>query len=386
MAILHAPTPTPVGVPPGATRTAGILGVASYVPDEIITNADLEAMVDTSDAWILERTGIRERRKVASGMTTSMMAAEAGRRAMAAAGVDSVDALIVATVSPDSPLPSTACLVQRRLGLGGIAAFDIAAACAGFVYGVAIGRGLIVSSGMSRVLVIAGDALTSLIDYKDRSTCVLFGDGAGAAVLGVSDAGGIEGVQWGADGAEADLIYYGPKAGDEDGENGLRMYGKGTFRLGVERMADAARAVCAEAGWSLEDVNLVVPHQANLRIIEAVAKRLNLPLDRVVINIDRYGNTSGASITIALAEAVETGRLQQGDRVVCIAFGSGVVWGGIALRWTAPTRGRRGDRRREPGFRRPDPNSGPRRRPPGRWRVLAASAVSSPSVTRPTST
>ena len=193
MAILHAPASAPVGVPPGSTRTAAILGIASYVPDEIITNADLEAMVDTSDAWILERTGIRERRKIASGMTTSMMAAEAGRRAMAAAGVDSVDALIVATVSPDSPLPSTACLVQRRLGLGGIPAFDIAAACAGFVYGVAIGRGLIVSSGMSRVLVIAGDALTSLIDYKDRSTCVLFGDGAGAAVLGVSDAGGIEG-------------------------------------------------------------------------------------------------------------------------------------------------------------------------------------------------
>src|ERR1700692_2749674 len=335
MAILHAPASTPVGVPPGATRTTAILWVASDLPDEIITNAQLEAMVDTSDAWILERTGIRERRKVASGMTTSMMAAEAGGRAMAAAGVDSVDALIVATVSPDSPLPSTACLVQRRLGLGGIPAFDIAAACAGFVYGVAIGRGLIVSSGMSRVLVIAGDALTSLIDYKDRSTCVLFGDGAGAAVLGVSDAGGIEGIQWGADGGEADLIYYGPKAGDE---NGLRMYGKGTFRLGVERMAEAARAVCAEAGWSLDDVTLLVPHQANLRIIEAVAKRLNMPLDRVVINIDRDGHTSGASIPIALAEAAETGRLHQGDRVVCIAFGSGVVWGGIALRWTAPTR------------------------------------------------
>jgi len=337
MAILHAPTPAPVGVPPGSTRTAAILGIASYVPDEIITNAHLEAMVETSDAWILERTGIRERRKIASGMTTSMMAAEAGRRAMAAAGVDSVDALIVATVSPDSPLPSTACLVQRRLGLAGIPAFDIAAACAGFVYGVAIGRGLIVSSGMSRVLVIAGDALTSLIDYKDRSTCVLFGDGAGAAVLGVSDAGGIEGIQWGADGGEADLIYYGPKAGDEESENGLRMYGKGTFRLGVERMADAARTVCAEAGWSLDDVTLLVPHQANLRIIEAVAKRLALPLDRVVINIDRYGNTSGASIPIALTEAVETGRLRPGDKVVCIAFGSGVVWGGIALRWIAPT-------------------------------------------------
>ncbi len=338
MAILRAPTPASTGVPAGASRTAGILGVASYVPDDIITNAHLEAMVDTSDSWILERTGIRERRKVASGMTTSIMAAEAGRRAMAAAGVDSVDALIVATVSPDAPLPSTACLVQRRLGLDGIPAFDIAAACAGFVYGVAIARGLIVASGMNRVLVIAGDALTSLIDYKDRSTCVLFGDGAGAAVLGVSDDGGIEGVQWGADGREADLIYYGPKAGSEDGENGLRMYGKGTFRLGVERMAEAARAVCAEAGWALEDVNLLVPHQANLRIIEAVAKRLGLPLDRVVINIDRYGNTSAASIPIALSEAVSTGRMRRGDRVVCIAFGSGVVWGGIALRWITPTR------------------------------------------------
>jgi 3-oxoacyl-[acyl-carrier-protein] synthase III len=337
MAILRAPASAPSPVTPGATRTAAILGVASYVPDEIITNADLEALVETSDAWILERTGIRERRKVASGMTTSIMAAEAGRRAMAAAGVDSVDALIVATVSPDTPLPSTACLVQRRMGLGGIPAFDIAAACAGFVYGVTIARGLIVSSGMNRVLVIAGDALTSLIDYKDRSTCVLFGDGAGAAVVGVSDAGGIEGVQWGADGGEADLIYYGPKAGEEAGEDGLRMYGKGTFRLGVERMAESAREVCAEAGWALEDVDLLVPHQANLRIIEAVAKRLGMPLDRVVINIDRYGNTSGASIPIALSEAVANGRVHQGDRIVCIAFGSGVVWGGIALRWIAPT-------------------------------------------------
>ncbi len=338
MATLRVPASAPFGVLPGATKTAAILGIASYVPEDVITNAHLEAMVDTSDAWILERTGIRERRKVASGMTTSMMAAEAGRRAMAAAGVDSVDALIVATVSPDSPLPSTACLVQRRLGLPGIPAFDIAAACAGFVYGVAIARGLIVSSGMSRVLVIAGDALTSLVDYTDRSTSILFGDGAGAAVLGVSDDGGIEGVRWGADGSGADLIYYGPKAGEEDGENGLRMYGKGTFRMGVERMADTALAVCEEAGWTLDDVTLLVPHQANLRIIEAVAKRLDMPLDRVVINIDRYGNTSGASIPIALAEAVETGRLHQGDRVVCIAFGSGVVWGGIALRWIAPTR------------------------------------------------
>jgi 3-oxoacyl-[acyl-carrier-protein] synthase-3 len=338
MAILRAPAPAPFATTPGAVRTAAILGIASYVPDEIITNAQLEALVETSDAWILERTGIRERRKVASGMTTSVMAAEAGRRAMAAAGVDSVDALIVATVSPDTPLPSTACLVQRRMGLDGIPAFDIAAACAGFVYGVTVARGLIVSSGMSRVLVIAGDALTSLIDYKDRSTCVLFGDGAGAAVVGLSDSGGIESVQWGADGGEADLIYYGPKAGEEDSDNGLRMYGKGTFRLGVERMAESARAVCAEAGWALEDVNLLVPHQANLRIIEAVAKRLELPLDRVVINIDRYGNTSGASIPIALTEAVETGRVRQGDKIVCIAFGSGVVWGGIALRWIAPTR------------------------------------------------
>jgi 3-oxoacyl-[acyl-carrier-protein] synthase III len=337
MAILRAPASAASDAVPGATRTAAILGIASYVPDEIITNAHLEAMVDTSDAWILERTGIRERRKVSSGMTTSIMAAEAGRRAMAAAGVDSVDALIVATVSPDTPLPSTACLVQRRMGLLGIPAFDIAAACAGFVYGVTIARGLIASSGMNRVLVIAGDALTSLIDYKDRSTCVLFGDGAGAAVIGVSDDGGIESARWGADGSEADLIYYGPKAGEEDSDNGLRMYGKGTFRLGVERMADMAREVCAEAGWALEDVDLLVPHQANLRIIEAVAKRLGMPLDRVVINIDRYGNTSGASIPIALSEAVATGRVRQGDRIVCIAFGSGVVWGGIALRWIAPT-------------------------------------------------
>src|ERR1700719_1999060 len=242
MAILHAPASSPAGVPPGATRTAAILGIASYLPDEVITNAHLEAMVETSDAWILERTGIRERRKIASGMTTSMMAAEAGRRAMAAAGVDSVDALIVATVSPDSPLPSTACLVQRRLGLGGSPAFDIAAAGAGFVYGLAIGRGLIVASGMSRVLVIAGDALTSLIDYKDRSTCVLFGDGAGAAVLGASDTPGILSSHLHADGRYRDILSVpgSVSGGAVEGRPLLQMEGNAVFKFAVKVLEDVA--------------------------------------------------------------------------------------------------------------------------------------------------
>lgn len=337
MALLPAQSSAPAGVPAGV-RQAAIVGMGAYVPDGVLTNADLASIVDTSDAWILERTGIRERHRVGPGVTTSMIGAEAARRALASAGVASVDAIIVATCSADSRLPSAACLVQRRLDMGGIPAFDIAAACSGFIYGLTVARGLI-ATGMDRVLVVAADALTTLVDYSDRSTCVLFGDGAGAAVVGATGSGGIEAVHWGADGAEADLIYYGPKAGDEgpDGPDGLRMYGKGTFRIAVERMTETAERLCASAGWPADAVDLFVPHQANLRIIEATAKRLGVPMDRVMVDIDRYGNTSGASIPIALAEAAATGRLHDGDRVLCVAFGSGSTWGGVALRWTGPT-------------------------------------------------
>jgi 3-oxoacyl-[acyl-carrier-protein] synthase-3 len=321
-----------------SARQAAIVGTGSFLPEAVLDNAQLEAMVETSDAWILERTGIRERRRAGSGQTTSMMAAEAGRRALAAAGSPRVDVLIVATFTPDTLTPSAACLVQRRLGLAGIPAFDVNAACAGYVYSLAMARALIQAGTAETVLVVAAESTTSVVDYSDRSTCVLFGDGAGATVLArVGDGdGGITAINWGADGSEADLIYYGPKMPEGDGPDGLRMYGKGTFRTAVERMTGVATQLCADSGWSPADIDLFVPHQANLRIIEATAKRLAVPMEKVMVTLDRFGNTSAASVPIALAEALAAGLLHQGDKVVCAAFGAGSTWGGVAMTWQSP--------------------------------------------------
>ncbi|TMF14982.1 MAG: ketoacyl-ACP synthase III [Chloroflexi bacterium] len=320
---------------PQLTRHAAVLGTGSFVPDGIISNADLEAMVHTSDAWILERTGIRERRRAGAGVTAATLGAAAGRRALAAAGISEVSAIIVATCSPDTFIPPTACLVQRELGLPGVPAFDINAACSGFVDALVVANSLIVSGAAGTVLVIGAEALTQLVDYTDRSTCVLFGDGAGALVLGAADRGGVVATSWGADGLDADLIYYGVKGDDPNSGDGVRMHGKGTFRNAVERMVGIAEELCATAGWRLDDVDLLVPHQANARIIEAVAKRLRLPMNKVMVNLDRYGNTGGASIALALAEADQLGRLGAGRRVLAIAFGAGATWGGVALEWTS---------------------------------------------------
>ena len=320
---------------PQLTRHAAVLGTGSFVPDGVISNADLEAMVHTSDAWILERTGIRERRRAGAGVTAATLGAAAGRQALAAAGINEVSAIIVATCSPDTFIPPTACLVQRELGLPGVPAFDINAACSGFVDALVVANSLIVSGAAGTVLVIGAEALTQLVDYTDRSTCVLFGDGAGALVLGAADRGGVVATSWGADGLDADLIYYGVKGDDPNSGDGVRMHGKGTFRNAVERMVGIAEELCATAGWGLDDVDLLVPHQANARIIEAVAKRLRLPLNKVMVNLDRYGNTGGASIALALAEADQLGRLGAGRRVLAIAFGAGATWGGVALEWTS---------------------------------------------------
>jgi 3-oxoacyl-[acyl-carrier-protein] synthase-3 len=322
---------TPV---PGAQVRAGILGIGSYFPDDVITNAELEARVDTSDAWIMERTGVRERRRMGSGETASTMGAEAARAALERAGNPQVDAILLATASPDTLFPSTACLVQRRLDLGGIPAFDLAAACSGFIYGLVLAESLIRAGRIGTALVIGSEAMTRLVDYGDRSTCVLFGDGAGAAVLGAAEDGGLRAARWGADGRNADLIYFGPPADSPDAEAGVRMAGKGTFRLAVERLTEMGQALCADAGWSVDDIHHVIPHQANLRIVEATAKRLGVGMDRVFFNGDRFGNTSSASIPLALAEADRTGRLRRGDRIVSVAFGSGATWGGVALEWS----------------------------------------------------
>ncbi|TMC48204.1 MAG: ketoacyl-ACP synthase III [Chloroflexi bacterium] len=311
----------------------GVLGVGGFVPEGLITNAELEQLVDTSDRWILERTGIRERRRAGAGQTASVMGAAAARRALERAGVDGVDLILVATATPDTLVPATACLVQRRLGLGGVPALDIGAACSGFVYGLAVADGMIRSGAAGTVLLVATEAMTSLVDYGDRSTCVLFGDGAAAVVLRATGAGGIRAVRLGADGREADLIYFGP--GTEPGQEGnaFRMAGRGTYRLAVDRLSELALHVCADAGWRLDEVEHIVPHQANLRIVEAAARRLGVPMERVVWNGDRLGNTSAASIPLALADADAEGRLRRGDRVVCLAFGAGATWGGVALEW-----------------------------------------------------
>lgn len=321
------------GRPPTAPA---LLGIGAYAPDAVLTNADFERILDTSDHWIQERTGIRERRKGGEGETASVMGARAAAAALARAGDPDVDLIIVATASPDTLFPATSCLIQRRLDLGTIPAFDLSGACSGFMYGLTVADSLIRSGRNQRVLVVAAESMTSLVDYGDRSTAVLFGDGAGAAVVGVDSelAGGIRAAAWGADGREAGLIFYGPPVDGTEGEDLLRMHGKGTFRLAVERMVETAQNLCAEAGWSVEEVDHVVPHQANLRIIDAVAKRLGLREDQLVVNGDRYGNTSAASIPLALSEADAAGGLRPGDRVLCVAFGSGLTWGGVAFEWS----------------------------------------------------
>jgi 3-oxoacyl-[acyl-carrier-protein] synthase-3 len=328
----HATIDTETGA--AAIPVAQILSLGSYLPRGLLTNSDMEAMVETSDTWIVDRTGIRERHRVAPGETASSMGARAAADALAQAGNVVPDAIIVATCSADTKLPSTACLIQRRLGIGGMAAFDINAACSGFVYGLAIADSMIRSRALRTVLVVATEALTTLVDYTDRSTCVLFGDGAAAALVGGGQTGGIRAVRWAADGADADLIYYGARPDVPGDGDAIRMAGRGTFRSAVERLSEMAREVCARAGWSGDDVDWFIPHQANLRIIEATAKRLGVSMDRVIVNVDRVGNTSAASIPLALHEAAASGRLKPGDRVLSVAFGSGVTWGGVALEWT----------------------------------------------------
>lgn len=322
----------PMTSPPALTSC--VLGSGAFLPDGVITNADLEQLVRTSDAWIMERTGISERRRAGAGVTASVMAAEAGRAAMENAGVASVDAIVVATCSPDTLIPPAACLVQRRLGLEGTPAFDVNAACSGFIDGLIVADSLIRGLVARTVLLIGAEALTHLVDYTDRSTCVLFGDGAGAVVLGAADGGGIVARSWGSDGSKADLIYYGTYPDDAGSTDGLRMAGKGTFRMAVEQMADVCAELCEAAGWELSDVDLFVPHQANARIIEAVAKRASVPIERFVVNVDRMGNTGAASIPLALAEAQSQGRLHRGARVVMVAFGAGATWGGVAIEWS----------------------------------------------------
>jgi 3-oxoacyl-[acyl-carrier-protein] synthase-3 len=320
-----------------------ILGTGSYVPERVMTNADLERLVATSDTWIVERTGIRERRIAAPGEACSDLATHAAARALASAGIApaDLDLILVATCTGDSPMPSTACLIQHRLGAVHAAACDLSAACTGFVYALSVADAYI-KTGTRYVLVIGSEVMSSIMDWTDRSTCILFGDGAGAAVLGPSDdERGILTSHLHSDGRLGDLICV-PGGGScfppsekmlSERLQYLKMKGNETFKVAVKMLEEVAREALAATGLSVEALNLYVPHQANIRIIKAVADRLKLPMDKVFLNLDRYGNTSAASIPLALDEAVRSGRLRHGDVVMVSAFGGGLTWAASVIRW-----------------------------------------------------
>lgn len=321
---------------------AGILGTGSYVPEKVLTNADLEQMVETSDEWIRARTGIRERRIAEPGTTTASLAVAAGKRALAAAGVapEEIDMVIVATCTPDSIAPSTACAVQDMLGIRQAGAFDLAAGCSGFVYAGAVAAQLITGGLCRYVLVIGAEVLSRFVDWTDRNTCVLFGDGAGAAVFGPVQSGGVTGVDLGSDGSGRDVlgIFGGQFTGaGHVGDAALPAYvhmdGREVFKFAVQTAAESAlRALCA-AGRPDGEIDLYIPHQANYRIIKAAAKRLGLAQEQVFVNVEKYGNTSGASVGIALDEAVRAGRIASGDTVVLTGFGAGLTWASLVVEW-----------------------------------------------------
>jgi 3-oxoacyl-[acyl-carrier-protein] synthase-3 len=340
----------------GATpRHAHITGWGRYAPEQVLTNADIERMVDTNDEWIVQRTGIRERRVAAAHETTASMAAVASLRAIRTAGIDpdEIDLILLATLTPDYWMPSTAALVKEAIGNTRAAAMDVAAACSGFVYAYATAQAYITSGLARHVLVIGAELLTRFLDYSDRSTCILFGDGAGAVVLSAADTrGGGLGIEMTTEPQGAYMIWL-PAGGAKSppsaetiarGEHYIRMEGRETYRFATRTLATSALASIERAGLQPSDIDLFIPHQANIRIIEAVAKGLDLPMERMYVNLDRYGNTSAASVPIALAEAVNEGRVQVGDHIVIVAFGAGFTSGAVTIEWTAdPARGVAGD-------------------------------------------
>jgi 3-oxoacyl-[acyl-carrier-protein] synthase-3 len=328
------------------TLSTVILGTGSYAPERILTNEDLAKMVDTSDEWIVARSGIRERRIAAPDEATSDMAVLAAQRALADAGASAseIDLLIVATVTPDCPMPSTACFVQHKLGIPSTAAcFDVNAACSGFIYGLDTACALVGSGRYRKALLIGAEKLSSVVDWQDRGTCLLFGDGAGATVIGVGDKPGIGliGTRLGALGEDTDLLCI-PGGGSRTpttpeslarGDQFIKMKGKEVFKLAVRVMEEAARDILEQHGLAATQIGLVIPHQANLRIIDAIAQYLELPVERFFVNVDRYGNTSAASIPIAMDEARRAGRIKQGDLTLLVAFGAGLTYGSALIRW-----------------------------------------------------
>jgi 3-oxoacyl-[acyl-carrier-protein] synthase-3 len=329
---------------PTVSRTASIIGTGSYVPGRILTNAELEKIVETSDEWIVSRTGIRERRIAGLEEPTSHLAANAAKAAIENAGItpEEIDLIICATVTPDMFFPSTACFVQTKIGAMNAACFDLSAACSGFLFGLETARQFIASGTYETILVIGADKLSAIVDWSDRNTCVLFGDGAGAAILRHREGSrGILATHMGSNGRLGEILYIpgGGSACPVTAENAaekpatIRMNGRETYKHAVTAMVDASEKVLVEAKVSPGDVACFIPHQANLRIIEAIASRLDVSLDRFHINLDRYGNTSAAAVAIALDEAARAGRFQRGEAILMVVFGGGLTWASTVVEW-----------------------------------------------------
>ncbi|UOY92134.1 ketoacyl-ACP synthase III [Ectobacillus sp. JY-23] len=306
---------------------AGILGVGRYVPERIVTNADLEKIVDTSDEWVRTRTGIEERRIADDTVNTSHMAVEAAREAIRDAGIspEQIELILVATVTPDYSFPTVACMIQEELGAKHAAAMDVSAACAGFMYGMITAQQFIQTGTYKYVLVVGSDKLSKIVDWKDRNTAVLFGDGAGATVMGpVSEGRGILSFELGADGSGGMHLYQ---------DEYVMMNGREVFKFAVRQMGDSSVRVLEKAGLTKEDVDFLIPHQANIRIMEAARQRLDLPDEKMSKTIAKFGNTSASSIPIALVEELNNGKIKDGDLIVLVGFGGGLTWGAVALRW-----------------------------------------------------
>lgn len=336
MGMIKVPINNPVAV--------GIVGTGVCLPDKVLTNIDIEKIVDTTDEWIRDRTGIQERRIAGHDTTTSDMGVKAALMAIENAGITpaDVDLIVLGTITPDMPFPATACVVQDKIGAYRAAAFDLSAGCSGFVYALGVGSQFIQTGMYKTVLVIGAETLSRSLNWNDRNTCVLFGDGAGAAVLKrVEEGFGILAVEMGASGSGSHLLSQ-PAGGArmpitrenfESAERYLNMSGREVYKFAVKIMGESALMALGKAGLGKMDIDCLIPHQANIRIIETAAKRLDLPLDKVYINVQKYGNTSAASIPVALHEAFTEGRIKKGDNVVLVGFGAGLTWGTVVMRW-----------------------------------------------------
>ena len=325
-------------------RSVGIIGVGSYVPEQIMTNHDLEKMVETSDQWIVERTGIKERRIADKSTTTCDLAVKAAQQALEDAKVapEEIDLIIVATVTPDMVFPAAACIVQDRIGAVNAAAFDLSAGCSGFVYGLTVGSQFISSGLYKKVLVIGAETLSKIMDWTDRNSCILFGDGAGAAVISeVEDGYGILGVELGADGSGGESLHM-PAGGSkmpatmetvEQRLHYIKMSGNEVFKFAVKAMGEAAIKALDRAEVDCTEIDFLIPHQANMRIIQSAAKRLKVPMEKVMVTVDKYGNTSAASIPMALADAVKMKKIKKGDMIVLVGFGAGLTWASSVMKW-----------------------------------------------------